>query len=134
MEECLGSGRKRRKMTMSDISDEEMKKMTKRELRALRNRESAYKSRMKKRREMENLRKRVEELEHENASLRRRLNKCDDGEGNRDDLKRIQVWRQSSADLYATTLGFSRKRSRNEYEDIVATNFETLQQSRNRIH
>ena len=62
------------------------------------------------------------------------LNKCDDGEGNRDDLKRIQVWRQSSADLYATTLGFSRKRSRNEYEDIVATNFETLQQSRNRIH
>ena len=121
-------------MTMSDISDEEMKKMTKRELRALRNRESAYKSRMKKRREMENLRKRVEELEHENASLRRRLNKVDDGEGNRDDLKRIQVWRQSSADLYATTLGFSRKRSRNEYEDIVATNFETLQQSRNRIH
>jgi len=44
------------------------------------------------------------------------------------------VWRQTSADMFASTLGFSRKRSRNEYEDIVATNFETLQQSRNRIH
>ena len=113
--------------------------MTKRELRALRNRESAYRSRMKKRMEMANLRKRVEELERENAILRHRLYKQDDdgGEGHKDEdsLKRVPVvWRQTSADMFASTLGFSRKRSRNEYEDIVATNFETLQQSRNRIH
>ena len=124
---------------MSDLSEEEMKTMTKRELRALRNRESAYRSRMKKRMEMANLRKRVEELERENAILRHRLRKQDDdgGEGHKDEdsLKRVPVvWRQTSADMFASTLGFSRKRSRNEYEDIVATNFETLQQSRNRIH
>ena len=116
-----------------------MKTMSKRELRALRNRESAYRSRMKKRMEMANLRKRVEELERENAILRHRLRKQDDdgGEGHKDEdsLKRVPVvWRQTSADMFASTLGFSRKRSRNEYEDIVATNFETLQQSRNRIH
>ena len=74
----IESGRKRRKIKMSDLSEEEMKTMTKRELRALRNRESAYRSRMKKRMEMANLRKRVEELERENAILRHRLHKQDD--------------------------------------------------------
>ena len=126
----MDSGRKRRKLAMSDVSDDELKKMSRKELRALRNRESAYKSRMKKRLELETLRQRVRQLEHENSILRRALG---GGGGSDDGLAKIPLKKQTSADLFAATLGFSKKRSRNEYEGVVTNSFETLQQSRNRI-
>lgn len=141
------SGRKRRKVTISELSSEDMKTMSKKELRAIRNRESAYRSRLKKRQEVEMLRKQIEELQRENNQLRNALRVSGGGGGggyaqqstdsseDEEELSRIPVTRQCSSELYARTLGFSvnkKKRSRNEYEDNhhrVKTNFETLQQS-----
>lgn len=111
--------RKRRAPTLASVTKDEYESMTKKQRRALRNRESAFRSRQRKRAEMEELRQRVARLQSENERLRKKLaEKGSSIDIFSEKMKTRKEDRQSTEGLVkidATKKVSKRSRSRNEF-------------------